>query len=367
MLGGPPKGICFGAGLTIETDFPAAGRHACVIGPDGSVVVAVDHEPTFLEGINPSPWFAFKVTSDTARPARVTLDYTDYTHRYAPHVSADGRQWTALDDDRIVLNDKKTRATLKLDLSQGTVWVAGQPLSPMSENIDWTRRALDGDGFEEKRYGASLEGRPLIGFVGGGGIGAIVVLTRQHPPETVGQEAYRGFLTQLMSRSDDKAAAFRARHRIIIAPMPNPDGVDGGFWRLNAGGVDLNRDWGVFSQPETKALSAWIREQAGERQVVSMMDFHATDRTVIYAPPLTSPSPTIGFLTALKAKFDATLPSPPEWSYAHNPAGGTSKGWALEALKAPGITLELSDLTSVADARALGAAAADALVEYFAR
>ena len=98
-----------------------------------------------------------------------------------------------------------------------------------------------------------------------------------------------------------------------------------------------------------------------------MMDFHSTDKTVIYAPPLDSPSSTIGFLPELKAVFDAKLSKPPVWSYAHNPEGGTSKGWALEQLKAPGITVELWDQTPAAEARALGVAAADALIDYFTR
>lgn len=362
-----PAGICAGAGVVVDIDFAAAGRHHCVIAPDGGVIVSVDHEPAVVEGINPSPWFAFRVTSDAARQTSVTLDYTDYNHRYAPWISADGRSWTPLPSDHVALNEKKTRATLKLDLPKGATWVAGQPLSPAEDNINWTRNALSGRGFDEMRYGKSLQGRDLIGFVGGGGIDAIVVLTRQHPPETSGQDAYRGFLERILKRNDTQATAFRARHRIIIAPMPNPDGVDDGYWRLNAGGVDLNRDWVTLTQPETRALTAWIKEEAGNRHVVSMMDFHSTDKTVIYAPPLTSPSPTIDFLKALKAKFDVTLAQPPEWNYAHRADSGNSKSWALETLKAPGITVELWDQIPTADARALGAAAADALIEYFTR
>jgi hypothetical protein len=352
--------------MTVDAAFPSAGRHDCIIAPDGSVVVSVDHEPALVEGINPSPWFAFRIRSDQPRTVTVTLDYTDYQHRYAPHVSEDGANWFELAADRVALNERKTRANLKLDVPKGVLWVAGQPISPSRDNIDWTRRMLSGKGFTEQRYGASLEGRPLVGFVGGGGLDAIVALTRQHPPETSGQEAYRGFLDRLINRNDDRAIRFRARHRIILAPMPNPDGVDGGHWRLNAGGVDLNRDWGVFSQPETKALSEWIKMQAGSQPVVSMMDFHSTDRTVIYAPPLDAPSPTIGFLPALEQVLKDRLTAAPEWSYGHNANGGTSKGWALEQLKAPGITIELWDQIPEADARALGAAAADALIDYFA-
>ena len=363
-----PLAICSGGGLSIDTDFAAAGLHHCVFGPSGEVVVQVDHEPTLVEGINPSPWFAFRISTEAATSTTLTLDYTDYTHRYIPWISRDGRKWEQLPADRVTLNERKTRATLKLELQPGQTLIAGQPVSSAADNVAWTRNALAGRDFNEMKYGASREGRDLIGFVGGGGIEAIVVLTRQHPPETSGQDAYRAFVERLVTRQDEKAFAFRGRHRIIIAPMPNPDGVDNGYWRLNAGGMDLNRDWGKFTQPETKALSEWIVAQAGGRRVVSMMDFHSTDKSVIYAPPLDSPSPTIGFLPFLKQTLDAgTITPPPEWSYNHNPNGGTSKGWALEALKAPGITVELWDQIPTSDARKIGAAAADALIEYFAR
>jgi len=362
-----PPAICSGANISIDIDFAAAGRHTCVVGPTGDVVVQVDHEPTVGEGLNPSPWFAFRVTAKEAASTTVTLDYTDYTHRYVPWTSRDGRTWEKLPADKLTLNERKTRATLALDLQPGQTLISGQPVSSAADNVNWTRKALAGRDFNEQKYGVSREGRDLIGFTGGGGIEAIVILPRQHPPETSGQDAYRGFVERLVTRNDEKAFSFRGRHRIIIAPMPNPDGVDTGNWRLNAGGVDLNRDWGKFTQPETKALSDWILSQVGTKRVVSMMDFHSTDKTVIYAPPLDSPSATIGFLPALKDALDKTLSSAPTWSYNHNPDGGTSKGWALEALKAPGITVELWDQISTADARKLGAATADALIEYFSR
>lgn len=362
-----PPAICSGAGLSIDVDFAAAGHHHCVVSPAGEVVIQVDHEPTLGEGLNPSPWFAFRITAKAASSPTITLDYTDYTHRYVPWISRDGRTWEKLPADRLTLNDRKTRATLQLDIQPGQTLIAGQPVSSAADNVNWTRNALAGHDFNQMKYGVSREGRELIGFTGGGGIEAIVILTRQHPPETSGQDAYRGFVERLVTRNDEKAFSFRGRHRIIIAPMPNPDGVDNGNWRLNSGGIDLNRDWGKFTQPETKALSDWIIAQAGTKRVVAMMDFHSTDKTVIYAPPLDSASATIGFLPALKVALDKNVSPAPTWSYNHNANGGTSKGWALEALKAPGITVELWDQIPTAEARKIGAATADALIDYFAR
>ena len=161
--------ICVGDGMTVDAAFPSAGRHDCIVAADGSVVVSVDHEPALVEGINPSPWFAFRIRSDQPRTMTVTLDYTGYEHRYAPYVSQDGAHWTQLAADRVTLNERKTRANLKLDVPKGVLWVAGQPISPSRDNVDWTRRMLAGKGFTEQQYGISLEGRPLTGFVGGGG------------------------------------------------------------------------------------------------------------------------------------------------------------------------------------------------------
>ncbi len=44
-------------------------------------------------------------------------------------------------------------------------------------------------------------------------------------------------------------------HNFLILPLLNPDGMALGHWRHNLGSVDLNRDWGIFGQPETTAVT----------------------------------------------------------------------------------------------------------------
>ncbi len=359
--------ICAGRGVAVFANFPVAGRHDCAIAPDGSVIVSVNHEPSVLDGINPSPWFAFRIEAQAAGQRSIVIDYPDYKHRYSPEISRDGRNWQALSPSLIALSEDEARATLTLDLAPGATWIAGQPLVSSEEQVAWTRNQVRPAGFAESEYGRSIGGRPLIGFLGGNPDAEkmVVAFTRQHPPETTGQDAFRGFVSRLTQAGDADMASFLDRHVVLLAPAPNPDGVDGGHWRLNRGGIDLNRDWGPFTQAETTALSAWILREAADRQVVAFMDFHSTNRDVIYAPPQDAPSPTIAFLPFLEARFIAELSAPPEWSYAHNKNSGTSKGWALDELSAPGVTVELWDETSPEDAGRIGAVIAEALADFF--
>ena len=360
--------VCSSDGVEVDMDFPGAGLHDCRQGGDGDFRLRIVHEPSDSGDINPSPWFAFRITSDTPRSLNVTLDYRGQAHRYPPWVKAGSKPWERLSADKVVLSDDRSQAKLSVSVGEGETFVAAQPVSSAEDGLAFVRKILAGHTSREVRYGLSREGRPLVGFVFGNENAelSVVAVTRQHPPETTGQDAFQAFIARLASANDLSADAFRRRYRIILAPMPNPDGVDGGHWRLNSGGIDLNRDWGRFSQPETASLASWILQETGGRPVAAFIDFHSTNRTVVYAPPVDAPSKFIGLLAHMKMRFDTDVQPPPSWSYSHNPEGGTSKAWALDVLKAPGITLELWDQISPDVARSVGSVAAEAVMSYSA-
>ena len=54
---------------------------------------------------------------------------------------------------------------------------------------------------------------------------------------------------------------FLTKYRILAFPIMNPDGVDLGHWRHNAGGIDLNRDWSKYHQPEIKNVIRFIEKE----------------------------------------------------------------------------------------------------------
>ena len=63
----------------------------------------------------------------------------------------------------------------------------------------------------------------------------------------------------------------------------NPDGVDNGHWRHNMGGIDLNRDWQNFNQPETKSVRDFLIKKDDEGyDFVFGADFHSTWDDIYY-------------------------------------------------------------------------------------
>lgn len=334
--------LCRTDGLAIFAEFSGAGQHACNFEGADAVTVSVMHERSTSGPINPSPWYAFAVQSDTKRAVTLRLDYLDYEHRYTPHVSANGGVWTKFDPARVGLSSDEHIATLMLELPAGVTYVAAHPVLAVEQSLETARELAARQELREARYGRSVEGRPLLAFEKGADSAdrIIIALTRQHPPELPGEAGYRAFMETLLAEAPE---GFWDEHLLVAAPLPNPDGVEHGHWRLNAGGVDLNRDWYEQAQPEIAALTAHLKARAEGKRAVAMFDFHSTWNTVIYTPPFENTSPDAAFLPQLKAQLDKPGCSEPEWKPGHRADSGTSKSWGLETLGAPAITVEFGD------------------------
>ena len=79
----------------------------------------------------------------------------------------------------------------------------------------------------------------------------------------------------------DLARPFRDNFAVVVYPLMNPDGVREGYWRHNINGVDTNRDWQQFRQPEPRA----IRDDLLATDLVDVvfaLDFHSTQKTIFY-------------------------------------------------------------------------------------
>jgi len=147
----------------------------------------------------------------------------------------------------------------------------------------WLHRIGDTSEVSVKELGRSGADLPIYVLDANPDSKEVILLTgRQHPPEVSGAFGFLGF-TETLLADTDLARAFRDRFRIVAVPLLNPDGVVGGNWRHNLAGVDLNRDWGPFAQPETR-LIAELLDQFDEDgdQLRVFVDFHSTADNVFY-------------------------------------------------------------------------------------
>ncbi len=82
----------------------------------------------------------------------------------------------------------------------------------------------------------------------------LLIMCRQHGDEPASTEAVLRLLHEVAGGHDADLRAALKQVTLYIVPMVNPDGADA-LTRRNGVGADLNRDWGVFSQPETRAVA----------------------------------------------------------------------------------------------------------------
>jgi predicted deacylase len=333
---------CAGAGLRIDADFERGGLAGCtVLGP-------VRAELRFQgesRPINDSAWYAFRVSAEDPRSVRLQLVFDGGTFRYAPHTSHDARHWSAVPAGQLQVSADRTSAELRLPLDRRPVFVAAQPLQGGEAAVAALRPTLRRAGFQESLLARSRDGRKIPAFElrPAGTREAIVLLARQHPPETTGALAFDAFVTELATAPE--AADLRRDTAILVLPLLNPDGLARGHWRGNAAGVDLNRDWVQRAEPEIRAAAERIEALAATQRLRLLIDFHSTRRDVLYAPPPGLARDDAGerFVTALRQRLGAAAPPVQR---EHVAGRGTAKGWALDAFGIAGLTYEVGDETA---------------------
>ncbi|MEM6379309.1 MAG: M14 family zinc carboxypeptidase, partial [Bacteroidota bacterium] len=245
-----------GNGIYASNEFDGARLNGAVLSGDTLITVLITPENT---PINPSPWYAFKLWSTEKRDIQLKMTYLNGAfHRYYPKISSDGKNWEKVQEKDLQLGQVDTsgvrplpqNATIKLSLGPDTLWVAGQELMTSAMNSGWIDKLDEQPYISTESIGQSSQGRPirLMKIGGSDDKKMIFVLSGQHPPEVTGYLAMRAFVEQIAG--DSKAAqAFRKKFTTYVVPMANPDGIDNGHWRHNAGGIDLNRDWANVNQP----------------------------------------------------------------------------------------------------------------------
>lgn len=352
-------------GVAFDSEFEAARLSACT--REGAMryllVTSPENRP-----INQSPWFAFRVRAEQPGSITTRLNCEGTRLRYIPKISVDGRNWIALPAEAYTHGPKSDEGTLRLDIGPEPLWVAAQEIVSR-EALDAWSRSLERLPFVTRtEIGRSLGGRPIQQLLidsttTSAKTRLVVVLSRQHPPEVTGSLALMSFIEAVLADTP-RAREFRSRFALLVVPLINPDGVALGHWRHNLNGVDTNRDWGVFAQPETRAVRDAILTARGRYQQALHLDFHSNYIDDLYTQPDDVVTDPPGFTKAWVDGIKRRVPTYElKRSASRTPTPTTSHNWAHRTFGIPAITYEVGDNTERHVLRSVAAAAADSMME----
>jgi hypothetical protein len=297
--------------------------------------------------INNSAWYAFKIWSTEEKNIWVRFLYEDGNPRYIPKLSKDGEHWLPIDSTKFTFVDDGS-AMMNIDVSSDTLWVAAQEIMDSYRVGRWATQMAEDKRVSFSSIGKSKLGRDLffMDFKTGNGKkkDIIAVFSRQHPPEVTGFKAMQAFLDELLV--NEQSVAFFAKYRVLVYPLLNPDGVDLGHWRHNTGGIDLNRDWAYYNQPETRQVADHLVSTVAKSKarVILGLDFHSTQKDVFYTLPDDSVKSVIPWfkrpwLDGIEASID-NYELNEEASGVGQPV---TKGWFYTQFEAEGVTYEVGD------------------------
>lgn len=328
-------------------------------------IYRIDIEPEAAK-INPSPWYAFKVVGDKKTASHVQLTFSGYKPRYSPWISTDGENWGKM--DRFEMTDSVLNIYLPKIKQKDTLWISAQQKIDSHSTIHWLNVVAKGLGSQVDTIGYSAQNKPIVRAV----IGnpemkkVIVVLGRQHPPEVTGYFGLKYFMEYFL-QTDPQIRTFLEEYTILLYPLANPDGVDQGSWRFTSSEkpMDLNRDWGLFSQKESATIGQDLERVIEKHQSIFEMsfDFHSTFHDVFYIVTEKEESKTMQWLTRFEKKMQA-FDSGYKASYKANAANAhVYKNWFYKKYNADAITYEVGDNTNEEVVKEKGQKPAQSMIE----
>ena len=359
-------------GISVSNEFNGARLNGILQREDTLIAwITPENAP-----INPSPWYAFKIWSEEAREIYIKLTYQDAKHRYYPKLSRDGLQWTALDsadyeefnkgDADFGTGSLPEYVRFRLELGPDTLWVAGQELQSSEHVFAWMDSLASKPFISTETFGQSRMGKPMRALQiteAKQKDKIVLVISRQHPPEVTGYLAMKSFI-ETLSGDTKMARKFRKKYTVYAVPLMNPDGVDMGHWRHNAGGVDLNRDWSQRYHPETQAVKNLLDEKlsSNEGKLYFGIDFHSTWDDIYYTLDSTVVTHTPGLMAEWLSSIEGAIPNYVINAKGNISSAGVSKNFMYNEYGAESLVYEVGDNTPRPFVREKGRIAAEELM-----
>lgn len=249
--------------LKISSNFDAGNIEVVSVESysDINLKIRKDTNSEFLQ------WFYFRLQGGKGQSCKINLlnagesAYPDGWINYKARASYDRETWFQVPTEYDG-NDLKINFTPEYD----SVYIAYFAPFSYEQHLNLVDSAQQSPLCNLESIGETLQGRPIDFLRIGDGDDKkkkLWVIARQHPGESMAEWFMLGLISKLLDEDDAVSISLLEKANFFLVPNMNIDGSILGNLRVNAKGVNLNREWAepsLENSPEVFYVKQKMRE-----------------------------------------------------------------------------------------------------------
>ncbi len=225
-------------------------------------------------------WFYFRVQGAKGQTCHLNINnageaaYPEGWENYQARASFDRETWF-----QIPTEYKDGVLSMVITPEYDTVYIAYFAPFSYEQHLDLINNAQQSQLCTLETIGQTTQGRPIDFLQIGDGDPAkkkLWVIARQHPGETMAEWFMLGLIDRLLDEEDSTSVSLLKKANFYMVPNMNIDGSILGNLRVNAKGVNLNREWlepSIDKSPEVY----YVKEKMRETGMDFVLDVHGDE------------------------------------------------------------------------------------------
>ncbi len=225
-------------------------------------------------------WFYFRMQGAKDQACTIKLmnaaeaAYPEGWENYQARASYDRETW-------FQIPTSYEEGVLKMDFTPefDNVFIAYFAPFSYEQHLDLVHQAQLSYLCETESIGTTTEGRPIDFLKVGDGDPAkkkLWVIARQHPGETMAEWFMLGLIDRILDEEDASSVSLLNKANLFMVPNMNIDGSIHGNLRVNAKGINLNREWATPSKENSPEVY-YVKEKMKEVGMDFNLDVHGDE------------------------------------------------------------------------------------------
>jgi murein tripeptide amidase MpaA len=225
-------------------------------------------------------WFYFRLQGAKGESCKLNLlnagesAYPDGWENYQARASYDRETWF-----QVPTNYDGSVLSIEFTPEYDSVYIAYFAPFSYEQHLDLVDNAQQSSLCSLETIGETLEGRPIDFLRIGDGDAKkkkLWVIARQHPGESMAEWFMLGLIDKLLDEEDAVAISLLEKANLFLVPNMNIDGSILGNLRVNAKGVNLNREWAEPSLEKSPEVF-YVKEKMKEIGMDFNLDVHGDE------------------------------------------------------------------------------------------